>query len=149
MFVFLVGCSGGASATATTELSHDNPGFKISLPGDLKVGADKAEGDGGNLSVASADMSEEVFLSWSKSASATDPVAQFDRHKQHPDLKKVIEEKNLTGGGKFIQIDRGARIYTHSVLSSDGSGIECTVSWPADKPARPALADACKTLAPK
>jgi hypothetical protein len=148
VLLVVFGCSGGGGG-ATTELSHDNPGFKAKVPADLKVGKDKPSDTGGSLSIANADMSEEVFFIWSKSGSDTDPVPQFGRHKEHKDLVKVIEEKDLPGGGKFIQIDRGARIFSHSVLATGGFGIECTVSWASAKPARPELAEACKTLAPK
>lgn len=140
-----VGCGGGDG----TELRHQKPGFRAKVPSDLKIGADKPDPEGGaSLSVANADMSQEVFFTWSPSGSPTDPVPQFDRHKKHEDLTKVVSEGELAGGGRYIHIERGNRVYVHSVVTSDGFGIECTVSWPTAKPASAALADACKTLQP-
>ncbi len=139
-------CGGGGDGT---ELRHERPGFRAKVPSDLKVGADKPDAEGGaSLSVANSDLSEEVFFTWSPSGSPTDPVPQFDRHKRHEDLTKVVSEGELAGGGRYIHIERGNRVYVHSVLASDGFGIECTVSWPTAKPARAALAEACKTLQP-
>ena len=144
----LAACGGGGG----TDFSHDDPGFTAKVPGDLERMRDmplQDGGRGGSVSLRKMEPYEEVFFIWVPTGEPTDPVPQFGRHKQHEDLTKIIEEKDLPGGGKFIQIDRGGRIFTHSVITSGGYGIECTVSWPADKPARPELADACKTLAPK
>ncbi|HEY8143745.1 MAG TPA: hypothetical protein VIG06_13770 [Kofleriaceae bacterium] len=146
--VVLVGaaaCGGGDGK----ELRHERPGFTAKVPSDLNVGADRPDESGGaSLSVANADMSEEVFFVWSPSGSPTDPVPQFERHKKHEDLTRVVSEGELAGGGRSIHIERGNRVFVHSVVSSDGFGIECTASWPIAKPARAALADACKTLQP-
>jgi len=132
-----------------TELRHERPGFRAKVPADLKVGADRPdESGGGSLSVANADHSQEVFFTWSPSGSPTDPVPQFDRHRRHEDLTKIVGEGALPGGGRYFHIERGNRVFVHSVVSSDGFGIECTVSWPLAKPASGALADACKTLQP-
>lgn len=148
-WLVLVGLTGCGDGGAGGELRHEKPGFRAKVPTDLKVGADKPDQEGGaSLSVANADMSQEVFFTWSPTGSPTDPVPQFDRHKRHEDLTKVVSEGELAGGGRYIHIERGNRVFVHSVVASDGFGIECTVSWPTAKPASAALAEACKTLQP-
>jgi hypothetical protein len=137
-------CGEGAGA----ELQHQNPGFRIAVPPGLTVGKDQPSDGGGSLSISNQDHSQEVFLVWSPSGSPTDPVPQFDRHKRHEDLSKIVGEGSLPGGGRYIHIERGNRVFLHSTVASDGFGIECTTSWPVASPPSAAVTDACKTLKP-
>lgn len=145
----LLGLAACGNSGAASDFVHENPGFTAKVPADLKRMRDMPSDGGGSVSIRKDEPYEEVFFSWSPTGSPTDPVPQFGRHKEHEDLVAVVEEKELPGGAKFIQIDRGNRVFTHAVVASGGFGIECTVSWPKEPPPRPELADACKTLAPR
>lgn len=139
----LAACSGGAGPV---EYTHSDPNFKLQVPGHLQARPDKASEDGTtSVSIRSEDLSQEVFLIWSKAGSTTDAVANFDRHRRHPDLTKILAEGALPGGkGQYIQIERGGRTFVHSAVVSGRWAIECTVSTSETQPA-PAYLDACKT----
>ena len=52
-WLVLVGLTACGDAGGGGELRHEKPGFRAKVPGDLKVGADKPDAEGGaSLSVA-------------------------------------------------------------------------------------------------
>jgi len=137
----VLGCGG----SATSEFAHQDPAFTAKVPAALKAGADKRAGESGSVSFANDDRSQEVFFAWARTGSKYDPVPAFQRHRTHPDLAKIVADEKIAAG-EFVHIERGARTFTHSVITSGDYGIECTASWATSSPPAAAFRNACRTL---
>lgn len=138
------GKSGGGSGSA---YKHGDPNFQINVPSDLTPGKEHVDRDSHSIELANEkDYGRDILLVWAKSGSDMDPAGSWDRHHHHDDARKILEEGDLPGGGKFITIDRGALTYAHALVTTGGYTIECTSSDKTEKPDA-ALLGACKTLA--
>lgn len=138
----------GKSGGSGSAYKHSDPNFQLTVPADLTPNKNEhVDGDSHSLDLVNEkDSGRDILLVWAKSGSPTDPAASWDRHHHHDDARKIVEEGDLPGGGKFITIDRGALTFAHALITTGGYSIECTTSDKTEKP-DPALLGACKTLA--
>ncbi len=101
--IVAVGCgkSGGGGGVSGTDVKHENPSFKVTVPSDLKPGKEHPEGDGGSVDViADGPVYRDLLLVWARTGSSTDPEASWDRHHHHEDTVKILEEGALPGGNR-------------------------------------------------